>query len=200
MRIALLIIGALLSVHSTEAAESAPRISFHAITDEIQRKDYRPDLEPDAVHYAAEPWLTDADIVGWDASSGWIFLKGDKWRCLEKIEGAFDDKGYLASFYRLFLVRVDGRPCFIGQLHSVVSSIAPVFPSILDAELKRDPANCIILHARSWDPRLVQALEDLGLYRGGLEVDLKAARLVRSEDYPRAATDGSNAILRSSEF
>ena len=171
------ILGLFVILSSVASASAQPAIAFHTITNDIDIEAYRHDLELSELIFEEEPWLTDSDIVTWDVSSGWIFLLEDKWKYLEKFDSSFKGKGYLQNHFKLFVVLVKGAPCFIGEFHSVVSSIAPRYPSISDIGLRFTPNDALVMHSRTWNSKFVEALQDLELYRAGLEVTVTDVRL-----------------------
>lgn len=171
---------------SVASAGEKSTIAFHKITDEIDSVAYRHDLELSELTFEEEPWLTDADIVTWDGSTGWIFLTGDKEQFLGKFDSSFSEKKFFSSHFKLFVVVVNGEPCFVGEFHSAVSSVMPRYPSINDIDLLKGPSNAIKIRSRTWDPKLIEALQDLGLYRAGLKVMLTGARIKNSEDFSKA--------------
>ena len=162
-------------------ASAQPVIAFHTITNDIDIEAYGHHLELSDLTFEEEPWLTDSDIVTWDMSSGHIFLAGDKWRYLEKFDSSFSGKGYLPYHFKLFVVLVNGEPSFIGEFHSAVSSMAPRYPSIGDMGLRMAPDNALVMRSKSWDPKFVEALQDLGLYRAGLKVVVTDVRIKTDE-------------------
>ena len=170
-------------------ASAQPVIAFHTITNDIDIEAYGHHLELSELTFEEEPWLTDSDIVTWDVSSGWIFLAGDKWKYLEKFDPSLSGGDYLSCHFKLFVVLVKGEPCFIGELHSIVSSLPVRYPSIDNMSLRFSPSDALVMHSGTWDPKFVEALQGLGLYRGGLEVIVTDVRLINNEALSKSAVE-----------
>ena len=181
MQIAKMIILVTIVLFPVSSVATQPTIAFHTITNDVDLEAYRHDLELSELTFEEEPWLTDSDIVTWDVSSGWIFLAGDKGKYIEKFDSSLSGGGYLVSHFKLFVVLIKGEPCFIGEFHSVVSSMIARYPFIRDISLRSAPSDALVMHSRTWDPKFVEALQGLGLYRGGLEVIVTDVRLKNNE-------------------
>jgi len=166
-----------------------PTIAFHTITNKIDIEAYRYELELSELTFEDNPWLTEADMVTWDVSTGHVFLARNKWSYLGKFDASLSGKGYLGGHFKLFAVLVNGEPCFIGEFHSAVSSMAPRYPFIGDISLRSSPADALVMHSKTWDPKLIEALQDLGLYRAGLDVKLTDVRLENNETLSKTSIE-----------
>lgn len=163
------------------AGATQPTITFHSVTNDTDLDSYTHGLRLSEVTFEEQPWLTEDDLVSWDVSSGYIFLAGDRGQYLKKFDVSLSGGGYLGFSFKLFVVLVNGEPCFIGEFHSAVSSMAPRYPFIGDMSMHWAPVDALVMNAKTWDPKFVTALKDLGLYRGGLEVILTDVRLENNE-------------------
>jgi hypothetical protein len=174
---------------SISSASAQPDIAFHTITNDLDIESYRRNLALSELTFDEDPWLTDSDIVTWDVSSGWIFLAGDKWTYLKEFDSSLSAKGYLEKHFKLFVVLVKGELCFIGEFHAAVSSMSPRYPFIGDIDLRFSSSNALVMRSRTWDPKLVGALQDLGLYRGGLEAKLTGVRIINNEALSKSSIE-----------
>jgi hypothetical protein len=189
MSLAKVLLPVLVIMFSVASTSAQPVIAFHTITNDIDIESYGHHLRLSELTFDEDPWLTDSDIVTWDVSSGWVFLAGDKWTFLEEFDPSFRGKGYLSCHFKLFVVLVKGEPCFIGEFHSVVSSLGARYPCFSEMGLRFTHKNALVMHSRTWDPKFVEALKGLGLYRGGLEVIITDVRINNNEALSKSSIE-----------
>jgi hypothetical protein len=133
------------------------------------------------------PWLTDDGIDFYDFSSHCIYLKEDKSKYFE----GYDLSSGIRPLFKsnAFVVVANAERCYVGSLHSAVLSTVPWGPSMDELSVWYYPPD--VLHiARSWiyssdvrnDVRIRDVLNSLGLYHGGISVQLQAVHIVENAD------------------
>jgi hypothetical protein len=134
------------------------------------------------------PWLTNDDIQFYDFSSHCIYLKGDKSQFFENDTGRY----LLFTPFRAnrpFIVVANKERCYIGSFHSLMLSTAPRGPYMDELDIGYYPRD--VMHiSKGWndtvdtrnDGRIKDVLISLGLYHGGISVDLKSVNIVENAD------------------
>jgi len=135
-----------------------------------------------------EAWLTNDDVQSYDFSSHCIYLKADKSRFFATDTGkhfVFDT----VLIDKPFVVVASGEKCYVGSLHSGLLSTLPLGPYIDELDVGFYPED--VLHISRFlggetdvrgDSRIKDALISLGLYRGGIRLDLESANLLENND------------------
>ncbi len=135
-----------------------------------------------------EAWLTDEDVQFYDFSSHCIYLKEDKRHFFATDTGrffVFDP----VLMDRPFVVVASGERCYVGSLRSGLLSTMPPGPYIDELDVGFYPVD--VLHISMFpgseadvrgDGRIKDALVSLGLYRGGISLDLEGVRVLENAD------------------
>ena len=135
-----------------------------------------------------DPWLTNDDIQFYDFSSHCIYLKGDKSQFFENDTGRY----LLFTPFRVsqpFIVVANKERCYIGSFHSLMLSTAPRGPYMDEFDIGCYPRD--VMHiSKGWidtvdirsDSRIKNVLISLGLYHGGISVDLKSVNIIENAD------------------
>ena len=136
-----------------------------------------------------EPWLSEKDIVRYDFSSHYIYLKYTKTELLKDYLGSNFTESNLES--KPFVVMANQERCYLGSFYPTYLSTGPATPyiSIIFLYDTFIPADVIPIEAE-WitedDKRdqeaLKNALSNLNLLHLGLEVKLNSVTVVSKSD------------------
>lgn len=135
-----------------------------------------------------EAWLTNDDVQFYDFSSHCIYLKADKRRFFDTDTGRFFVFNS-ALMDKPFVVVANGEKCYVGSLHSGLLSTMPPGPYIDELDVGFYPIDVFHI-SRFWgsgtdlrgDSNIKDALISLGLYRGGIRLDLESASVLENND------------------
>ena len=164
--------------------ESNSNFAIYFLADENMRAEEVMEKGINEVEFDSEPWLSEADITFYDFSSHCIYLKTDKSDFFEYYAGGRFEP---ILMNKPFVVVAGGTRCYIGSLRSGLLSTAPPGPYMDELDLWYYPSD--VMHiSKAWsgenDPRstdqIRDALSDLGLYHGGLEITLESANVHNS--------------------
>jgi len=133
-------------------------------------------------------WITEEDIEFYDFSSHCIYLKTDK----SDYFNGFDNELYIIPVWmrnRPFIITTGETRAYLASFHSIVFCSMPVVPYIDEFCLSNYPDDVIQLsQARIEDDDarfnddVREALIDLGLYHGGLEIELDTVEIIDNTD------------------
>jgi len=145
-------------------------------------------LDLDLLVLRKEPWLTSNDVQFYDFSSHCIYLKADKSQFF-----ATDTGGHFVFdpvlIDKPFVVVANGEKCYLGSLHSGLLSTLPPGPYVDELDVGFYPED--VLHiSRFWgsetdvrgDSRIKDALISVGIYRGGIALDLENVNVLENND------------------
>lgn len=134
-----------------------------------------------------DPWLADGGIDFYDFSSHCLYLKQDKSKYFGSCDTYCRFEPVLTS--RPFVVVANTERCYLGSLHSLVLSSRPIGPYMDETDVGMYPAD--VMHiSKAWTPgidvrndsRIQEALNSLGLCRGGISVHLHSVNIVENSD------------------
>jgi hypothetical protein len=136
----------------------------------------------------ANPWITNNDIQFYDFSTHCIYLKGNKSQFFENYNGKFFMFNPLL-IDKPFVVIASGERCYVGSLHSGLLSTFPRSPYMDELDVGYYP-NDVMHISKSWigsndirnDSRIKAVLISLGLYHGGISVNLKSINIIENAD------------------
>ncbi len=151
------------------------------------------------------PWLTDKGLALYDFSSHSLYLKDGK---SEYFDGYNPDSLLsLLPHARAFVVVANGERCYVGSFHSAILSSIPWGPYVDELSVWFYPSDVFSI-TRSWrdtndvrcDVRVEEALKSVGIYHGGILLQLQSVSVVENSDtatvdYTYTVTNSDSEVL-----
>ncbi len=160
----------------------------------------------DLLELEGSPWLTDRGLSQYDFSSHCLYLNDSK----AKYFSGYNPDTFTIPLFpaaRAFVVVAKGERCYVGSFHSAVLSSVPWGPYMNELSIWYYPSDVIHI-VRSWrdtndarrDVRVEDALRSVGVYHGGIQVDLLSVNVVKNADtstveYTFTVTNRDSEIL-----
>lgn len=184
----LLAISSCRDTHPLAPNEQSASYAIYFLQDSALSTHQAAQMNIDQLVLSEKPWITDNDILFYDFSSHCIYLKKDKGQFFNKYSGMyFQFEPVLID--KPFVIIANNERCYVGSLHGAALSLSPAGPYMDELDVGYFPKD--VMHiSRGWndtadvrnDTRIKDAFTALGLYHGGISVELISVSVIEKSD------------------